>query len=150
MLNLAPAATLEPGMSDHLDILVVNEIEAAMAVGDEIMGEDALAFAADLSQRLGLTVVITLGADGAVAAGPDGHLRVASLNIDPVDTTGAGDAFVGVLAAALDQGASLPSALQRASVGAGLACMGLGAQTSQPLRADIEARLHDVKVTPID
>ena len=149
MLNLAPAATLEPGMSDHLDILVANEIEAAMAVGDETVGEDALAFAADLSQKLGLTVVITLGADGAVAAGPDGHLRVDSLNIDPVDTTGAGDAFVGVLAAALDQGASLPSALQWASVGAGLACMGLGAQTSQPLKVDIEARLHDVKVTPI-
>lgn len=150
MLNLAPAATLEPGMSDHLDILVVNEIEAAMAVGDEVIGDDALAFATDLSQRLDLTVVITLGADGAVAAGPNGRLKVCSLDIDPVDTTGAGDAFVGVLAAALDQGVSLSSALQRASVGAGLACMGLGAQTSQPLKPDIEARLHDVTTTSMN
>lgn len=150
MLNLAPAAALQPGMSDHLDILVVNEIEAAMAVGDEVIGDDALAFATDLSQRLDLTVVITLGADGAVAAGPNGRLKVDSLDIDPVDTTGAGDAFVGVLAAALDQGVSLSSALQRASVGAGLACMGLGAQTSQPLKSDIEARLHDVTTTSMN
>ena len=150
MLNLAPAAALEQGMSDHLDILVVNEIEAAMAIGIETIGDDALAFATGLCERLGLTVAITLGVDGAVAAGPDGRFKVNSLDIDPVDTTGAGDAFVGVLASAFDQGASLPSALQRASVGAGLACMGLGAQTSQPLQADIEARLQNVTVTSID
>lgn len=146
MLNLAPAAALDGAMADHLDILVVNEIEAAMAAGVEAIGDDALAFAVDLSRKLALTVVITLGADGAVAAGPDGRLEVSSLPIEPVDTTGAGDAFVGILAAALDQGDALPSALRRASVGAGLACTGLGAQTSQPLEADILARLHDVTV----
>jgi len=150
MLNLAPAAALEPGMSDHLDILVVNEIEAAMAVGHETIGNDALAFAIDLSQKLNLTAVITLGADGAVAARPNGRFKVASLEIEPIDTTGAGDAFVGVLAAALDQGETLALALQRASVGAGLACMGLGAQTSQPFQADIESRLHDVTVTTVN
>ena len=133
-------------MAEPIDILVVNEIEAAMAVGKEEIGDDAMAFAIDLSRSLDLTAVITLGADGAVAAGPDGCFWVTSLAIEPVDTTGAGDTFVGVLAAALDQGETLPSALQRASVSAGLACTGLGAQTSQPLAVDVQARLHEVKV----
>ncbi len=147
ILNLAPAEALEPDMADPIDILVVNEIEAAMAVGQEMIGDDVLAFADDLSRKLDLTAVITLGADGAVAAGPDGHFRVSSLAIEPVDTTGAGDTFVGVLAAALDQGDVLASALQKASVSAGLACTGLGAQTSQPTAADIQASLHQVTVS---
>ncbi|MGI9510665.1 MAG: PfkB family carbohydrate kinase, partial [Geminicoccaceae bacterium] len=150
LLNLAPAAALEGGIADHLDVLIVNEIEAAMAVGKETIGDDALGFATELSQKLDLTAVITLGRDGAVAAGPDGRFKVGSLAIEPVDTTGAGDAFVGVLAAALDQGEDLQSALRRASVGAGLACTGLGAQTSQPLAADIQARLLDVAIEAID
>ena len=149
ILNLAPAAMLEPGLADPIDILVVNEIEAAMAVGQEAIGDDALAFAIDLSRKLDLTAVITLGASGAVAAGPDGHFRVDSLVIEPVDTTGAGDTFVGVLAAALDQGENLPSALQKASVSAGLACTGLGAQTSQPSATDIQARLDEVSADSI-
>ena len=146
LLNLAPATSLGGGRADHLDVLIVNEIEAAMAAGVAAIGDDALAFASDLARRLDLTAVITLGAEGAVAAGPAGRFRVGSLTVEPVDTTGAGDAFVGVLAAALDQGEDLPSALRRASVGAGLACTGLGAQTSQPLAADIQARLHEVTV----
>ncbi|MGI9419896.1 MAG: ribokinase, partial [Geminicoccaceae bacterium] len=126
MLNLAPATALDSSRASHLDILVVNEIEAAMASGRETIGEDAAAFAADLARTLDLTAVITLGAEGAVAAGPDGRIRSSSLAIEPVDTTGAGDAFVGVLAATLDRGEDLRSALQWASVGAGLACTGLG------------------------
>ncbi len=150
ILNLAPAAVLEPDMVDPIDILVVNEIEAAMAVGQKTIGDDALAFAIDLSGKLDLTAVITLGAGGAVAAGPDGRFKVSSLAIKPVDTTGAGDTFVGVLAAAMDQGEALSSALQMASVSAGLACTGLGAQTSQPMAADIQAHLHEVTVSPIE
>ncbi len=149
ILNLAPAAVLEPGMADPIDVLVVNEIEAAMAVDQDAIGDDAMAFAIELSRKLDLTAVITLGAGGAVAAGPDERYKVSSLLIEPVDTTGAGDTFVGVLAAALDQGDVLPSALQRASVSAGLACTGLGAQTSQPMAADIQARLHEVTVTSV-
>jgi ribokinase len=67
-----------------------------------------------------------------------------------VDTTGAGDAFVGVLAASLDLSHDLRMALRRASVAAGLACTGLGAQTSQPTAAQIEARLGDLPApTPV-
>lgn len=149
LFNLAPATKLATSTFEHLDILVVNEIEAAMAVGIDQIGVDALGFASNLSQQHDLTVVITLGAKGAVAAGPDGNFNVGRLPVEPIDTTGAGDAFVGVFAAALDRGARLPSALQWASVGAGLACTGLGAQTAQPLLAEIEQRLGEVTVEAV-
>ncbi|HLT00680.1 MAG TPA: PfkB family carbohydrate kinase, partial [Geminicoccaceae bacterium] len=105
---------------------------------------DAAAFARHLARSHGLTCVVTLGAAGALALGPEGGQRIAALPVDPVDTTGAGDAFVGVLAAALDLGDDLGTALRRASVAAGLACTRLGAQTSQPTAAEIEARLADL------
>jgi ribokinase len=149
ILNLAPAIRLTDSMFSCLDILVVNEIEAAMAVGIEEVGEDVMRFADDLSQRHELTVIITLGAKGAVSAGPDGKFKAECLAIDPVDTTGAGDAFVGILAAVLDRGESLPMAMQWASVGAGLACTSLGAQTAQPRADEIEAHLSEVSVNRI-
>jgi ribokinase len=72
-----------------------------------------------------------------VAAG--NRLNVPALAIEPVDTTGAGDTFVGVLAAGLDQGLALPAALRRASAAAGLACLAHGAQTAMPDAAAIDA-----------
>ena len=144
ILNLAPAVRLTASMFGCLDILVVNEIEAAMAAGVEEVGDDVIGFAEDLSQRHGLTAMITLGAKGAVSVGPDGKLNVGCLAVDPIDTTGAGDAFVGVLAATLDRGESLSTAMRWASVGAGLACTKLGAQTAQPSAGEIEARLPEV------
>lgn len=146
VLNLAPAAPVPDDVLGSLDVLVVNEVEAAMAAGRDEIGDDAMMMATDLSQRYGHTAVITLGAKGAVAAGPTGRFQADSLPIAPVDTTGAGDAFVGVLAAALDRGASLPDALRQASVGAGLACTQLGAQTSQASQDDIEKRLQEIAV----
>jgi len=87
-------------------------------------------------------LVVTYGAAGAVAFLADGsEMAVPALAIAPVDTTGAGDTFVGALAAGLDQGLALFAALRRASVAAGLACLGVGAQTAMPERAAIDAAL---------
>jgi ribokinase len=141
ILNLAPAARLPAAVLTALDVLVVNEIEAATASGES--GE-AVDMARALAGRHGLTCVVTLGVQGAIAIGPDQAWRVGSLAVEPVDTTGAGDAFVGVLAAALDHRRSLPDALRRASIAAGLACTRIGAQTSQPSAAEIEARLGEL------
>ena len=142
ILNLAPAGPLAAEVLDTLDVLVVNEIEAQMAAGSA--GGEPLELARRLAKSHHLTCVVTLGAAGAIAVGPDGGWRVGSLPIEPVDTTGAGDAFVGVLAAALDAQRSLPEALRRASVAAGLACLAMGAQSSQPTAAEIDARLEDL------
>jgi ribokinase len=148
ILNLAPAGAVPAQVLDTLDYLVVNEIEARMAAGCAETA-DVAAFARDLALRHHLTCVVTLGAQGALALGPNVALRVPALPIEPVDTTGAGDAFVGVLAASLDLGHDLGAALRRASVAAGLACTRLGAQTSQPTAAQIEAQLGEL-VVPLD
>jgi ribokinase len=143
ILNLAPAGEVPAQVLDALDVLVVNEIEAAMAAGASQTGDPA-DLARDLAKRHGLTCVVTLGAEGAIAMGPEGGHRVKALPIRPVDTTGAGDEFVGVLAASLHQGQSVGKALCRASVAAGLACLTIGAQTSQPSATAIEARLAEL------
>jgi ribokinase len=143
MLNLAPAGELAAEVLDALDYLVVNEVEGRMAAGRS-NGAAVAAFARDLARQHDLTCVVTLGAEGALAIGPRVAQRIAVLPVEPVDTTGAGDAFVGVLAASLDLGHDLGAALSRASVAAGLACTRLGAQTSQPTAAQIEASLREL------
>jgi ribokinase len=146
--NLAPAGGVPATGLRSVEFLVVNEIEAQAAAAADV--GDPVAMARELAARHGLTCVVTLGAAGALAIGPKGGHRVAALPVEPVDTTGAGDAFVGVLAAALDQGHDVAAALARASVAAGLACTALGAQTSQPTAAQIEARLSDLPApTPL-
>ncbi|HEX5078232.1 MAG TPA: ribokinase [Geminicoccaceae bacterium] len=155
ILNLAPAAPVPPGVLDALNVLVVNEIEAAMAAGRAAgVPGDPQALAANLAARHDLVCVVTLGAAGAIARGPAWGWGIGSLPVEPVDTTGAGDAFVGVLAASLDGAAlpeALPAALRRASVAAGLACTRVGAQTSQPTAAEIAARLPDLApATPLE
>ncbi|MCB2055007.1 MAG: ribokinase [Geminicoccaceae bacterium] len=142
ILNLAPAGDLPSGALDDIDVLVVNEIEMRTMTGDRTTPLDALA--RDLSRRHDLTCVVTLGGRGAMAEGPGGGWRVGVLPVRPVDTTGAGDAFAGVLAACLDEGRTMAEALHRASVAAALACEAVGAQAAQPERDAIERRLGDL------
>lgn len=141
VLNLAPAGAVPDDVLAALDVLVVNQIE-----GETVAGAPAASpveLASGLARRHGLTCVLTLGAAGAIAATPQGGWLAPPLRITPVDTTGAGDCFTGVLAACLDEGLALPDALQRACVGAALACLAVGAQSAQPRRAEIEARLGE-------
>jgi ribokinase len=142
ILNLAPAGALPDAALGAVDILTVNETEAAwLAEGRGLRADQPPSLARALAAALGATVVLTLGAAGAVAATRDALWSVPALPVTPVDTTGAGDAFVGVLAAGLDRGLTLDAALRRASVAAGLACLTLGAQPSLPRRDAIDAEL---------
>lgn len=141
VLNTAPAGPIPPAALAAVDVLVANEGEAAALAAERgVAGPDVVA----LSQALGCAVVVTRGGDGVIAADGATVLRAAALPITAVDTTGAGDCFVGVLAAALDRGATLAPAIHRASVAAGLACTKPGAQPSLPTRAEIDARLGDL------
>lgn len=145
ILNLAPAAPIPEDALRALDLLVVNEIEAQMvatAFGLPSAGPEAAALA--LSEKAALTCVVTLGGQGALAVGEGALWRVGVMDIDPIDTTGAGDAFTGVLAAAIDAGCDLPQALHRANTGAALACMALGAQESLPDAEAIASNLDRV------
>jgi ribokinase len=143
ILSLAPYTSLSAEDISAFDIIVVNEHEAAdlaLHLGVAAKGADATATA--LARRLGRTVIATLGADGAVAVHDGALVRVPALPVTPVDTTGAGDTFAGVLAALLDAGADMRTAMTKAAIAGSLATTKHGAQPSFPMRAEIEAAAH--------
>jgi ribokinase len=143
--NLAPApATLDAALCRDIvastDVLVVNEHEAvAFAAALGVPHADHQQAAAAIAAAGGLTCVVTAGSEGALAIHADGRRDAAPANkITPVDTTGAGDTFVGVFAAALAEERTFAAALGRACYGASLACLTLGAQAGMPDRAAID------------
>ncbi len=142
ILNAAPAGPVD---GDALDLLIVNEVEA-QAVARE-SGLDGLApidLAHHLARHDGVTTVVTLGERGAVAVGPGETWSIGSLAIRPIDTVGAGDAFCGTLAAALDMDMPLPRALHRACVAGALACLEPGAMPALPRSEAVDARLEEL------
>ncbi len=148
ILNVAPARVVPAATLDKIDILVVNEIEAEMvAQQDGSDNEDALELARELATRHDLACIVTLGAEGAIAVQGEAAWRVGSVPIKPIDTTGAGDGFVGVLAAGLDAGDDLPTAMRRASVGAALACLTVGCQSAYATAEAIAERLDEIPAT---
>ena len=146
--NLAPApssldATLCRRILAVTDVLVVNEHEAiAVAAALGTPAPDHVKAAAAILGAGGRAVVVTAGAAGAVAVQAGGRQVIApSLAITPVDTTGAGDTFVGVFAAGLAEARPFEQALTRACYGASLACLKLGAQAAMPGRETLDAKL---------
>ena len=142
VVNAAPAG---PIMPETMDLLIVNEGEAlAVAEAIGLSAGDAATVARRLLAEHGLATVVTLGGEGALAVTPEGNWRIGCLNIEPVDTVGAGDAFTGTLAAALDNGMAMPDALRAASVAGALACLEHGAMPSLPDAEAIDARLGEL------
>jgi ribokinase len=131
VVNLAPYRSLPSSTVPADGIVVVNVAEAAALAAD--LGRPS-ASPGELADRLGCRVVVTRGAGGAELAVPgDPVLAVPALDAGAVvDTTGAGDAFVGVLAAGLAEGRTLPAAARRACAAAGLSVGAPGAQVSFP------------------
>lgn len=133
IFNTAPFTADVPRLAALADIVVCNETEFELLVGSKIhdMGQrrDALL---RLHEVCGQTVVLTMGADGAIAVHDGAIIQARSLEIEPVDTVGAGDTFCGYLAGSLEQGLDLKSALRRAAVAGSLACLAKGAQPAVP------------------
>jgi len=138
LLNLAPAADVDPDALRALDLLVANEHEAAWLAARLGCPADA----AGLHGALGVGVAVTLGEAGAEAATAAGRHRVAAFPVRAVDTTGAGDAWCGVLAAALDRGLPLEAAMRRASAAAALCCTRPGAAAAMPRAAETDTLLR--------
>jgi ribokinase len=140
ILNPSPAHQVPADMLQNVDYLIVNEIEAlqvAHSLG--IVGSDPRQLARDLSAKGNLCAIITLEARGCVAAKAGALYGQPALPVEVVDTTGAGDAFCGIFAAGLLNGLPWKEALHRASAGASLSCLGLGAQAGMPFTEDIDA-----------
>ncbi|TDH60913.1 ribokinase [Dankookia rubra] len=134
LLNLAPAAEIDAAALRALDLLVANEHEAAWLAARLSCAADA----AGLHRALGIDVAVTLGEAGAEAMTAGGAFCVPAFPVRAVDTTGAGDAWCGVLAAALDRGLPLEAAMRRASAAAALACTRPGAAAAMPAAAETE------------
>ncbi|MBK1784596.1 ribokinase [Prauserella cavernicola] len=132
VLNLSPAAKLADRTLAALDVLVVNEHEAAWLLGDR---------SADPAGLLTLgpsSAVVTRGAGGAVVVTADGTTEVPSPEVEAVDTTGAGDAFAGALATALADGSTLADAVRSAVRVAAVSVTRRGAQPSYPAASELQ------------
>lgn len=137
VLNAAPSRALPDELWGEIDVLVVNEHEAADLVGMVAATPEDLAAA--LLTRVP-AVVVTLGAAGSLVAGRGGGLlRVPAARVDAVDTTGAGDTYCGVLAAALARSTELVESARLAGAAGALAVTRPGAQDAVPDAADVVA-----------
>ena len=142
LLNTAPFRPEAASFLELADYIIANEAEFDLYAGAlALQGENREQKMRAFTARTGRTIVVTLGRDGVMAAGPDAFLRVPTLPITPVDTVGAGDTFCGYLGTGLSEGLPLEAALRHAAVAGALACLKPGAQPSIPVRADVDHRL---------
>jgi ribokinase len=140
VLNTAPLIPETTELARLADIVVANETEFERLVGrDGLAADEREQILLDMHGKTGQTLIVTLGADGVIAAEGGALHRTKGLKIVPVDTVGAGDTFCGYLAASLDQGLSFGDALRRAAVAGSLACLKPGAQPAIPLAAEVDA-----------
>lgn len=139
ILTPAPAQRLPSALFAATDVLVPNEVEVAQVLGTQAQPSDAAQ--ALLAQGCG-AVVVTLGAQGALLVTSQGEQAIAPFAVTPVDTVGAGDAFVGALAAVLAAGQDLTTALRYASAAGAIATTRPGAMSSLPSRDEIEQFLR--------
>lgn len=136
VLNAAPSRALPDDLWAQVDVLVVNEHEASDLAGRTAAPEE---LARVLLERVP-AVVITLGHEGSLVARRSADtVHVPAVPVEVVDTTGAGDTYCGVLAAALARGESLPDAARLAAAAGALAVTRAGAQDAVPTATDVAA-----------
>lgn len=138
LLNATPEAAAGGELIGLAEVLIVNETEAADLLGRPVDQERGGAAALELTRLGPPIVVVTLGAAGAVVAEGGMTTELSAPRVAVVDTTGAGDAFCGAMAAKMASGSGAVAAA-RAGVAAGaLATTRAGAQPSMPTLAEIE------------
>jgi ribokinase len=140
LVNLAPTTDIPRKLLEKLDPLVVNEHEAAFLLRERVEGvEGALSAAPELLELGPRSAVITLGREGAVFSDGESTNHLPAPKVDAVDTTGAGDAFVGALAAKLAQELPLNDAVAYAVRAGAAAVTRKGAQGALPTPESVKA-----------
>ena len=140
ILNPAPGQELDLAQVAHADYVIPNETEAEALAHVPVHNlEDAKTCAQKLLDGGVRRVIVTLGANGALCAGPEGMAHVPAFPVQPVDTTGAGDAFIGSLACFLAEGMAEMDAIARANLYAALSTLGAGTQKSFVTRERFDA-----------
>ena len=139
ILNYAPANVIQPTAIECCDYLIMNEIEANSLFGQKKEVEE---YAIKFSKRFDAECIITLGPKGSLLATREGLYKIDALEVEAIDTVGAGDMFVGAFSAGLFKGECTTSSLQKATVASGLACKFKGAQPSLVTPHLVESELH--------
>lgn len=138
ILNPAPAHPLPDELYKLSDIFAPNETETELLIGMPVKTlEEAEEAAKKLRQAGPETVIITLGEKGALLVDEEGTTHVPAVETDAVDTTGAGDAFIGSLAYFLAEGRPMRDAIRRANAVAAISVTKVGTQVSFPTREEV-------------
>ncbi len=139
ILNPAPARTLSDETLSAVSVLTPNETELGVIVGRHLETDREFEDAAkELLERGVENVIVTLGSRGSILVNKDGVQFVPAMCVNAVDTVGAGDSFTGSLAAFLEEGMDILSAMKRSTVVAGLQVQRQGAIPSMPYRAEVD------------
>lgn len=141
LLNPAPARPLPAEFLRGVDLLIPNQIELALLAGEQ---DPPAAARKLLSWGVG-QVIVTLGKDGALLLSGTQEKPVPAYRVKVVDTTAAGDAFVGALAVALAEGSPVVAAAAWANAAAAVSVTRAGAQPSLPRREEVEAMIREAK-----
>lgn len=143
VLNPAPAKEILPELLAYTDVIAPNETESALLSGIEITDEASLVQTAQAFQEKGVTTtLITLGSKGAFFATKDDHGIVPAFKVKAVDTTAAGDTFLGALISQLDPTmTNLADAIRYAQRASSLTVQRMGAMPSIPTEAEVTAAL---------
>jgi ribokinase len=139
VFNPAPARELPAELLPLIDICVPNETELHILTGQSMDSLDDLAAAAEVLRARGTrTVIVTLGARGALVVGAESSIHLPGVPVTAVDTSGAGDAFCGALVAFLAEGDPLVQAARKANVVAAISVTRAGTQASFPKRSEVQ------------
>lgn len=142
ILNPAPVRNLPDELLEKIDYMVANEVETMILAGaGEVDTSTAAQACRPLIEKGVGHVITTLGRDGAVITSGDGASKVRGFKVNAIDTTSAGDTFVGALACALTEGMTLEDSVRFANAAGALACTKAGAQQAMPTRAEVDAIL---------
>jgi ribokinase len=145
ILNPAPAIAFDADMLDLVDILILNETELGCLTKTELRDTDDHARFVDAARSLPTDndkiICVTLGKRGVLALVDNEPLVIPGRTVNAIDTTGAGDCFVGAVASQLAQGKSIRAALDYASVAASICVQRMGAAPSMPTAAEVSAVL---------
>ncbi len=146
ILNPSPPIRLRSDTLSLVDLLVPNELEAQFLTGMKIKRESDIQKMAEKLLKMGAkNVIITLGPNGLLFKNKDSEVKMKAFRVKAVDSTGAGDAFMGGLVCGLSEDKSIHEVLRFASAAGALATTKLGAQPSLPFRKELEALLSKTR-----